>query len=69
MTPQEEEDAKVRRDLQALAKHVDHQLGEHIADPSSEDEEIGRLRQRVAELEGMLKQALDLLQALCSEEK
>jgi hypothetical protein len=109
MTPQEEEDAKVRRDLQSLAKHVDSQLpygwgfvvlafpfgedgrmnyianadradvvramyefieytkgkfGEHIPDLSeaAEDEEIGRLRQRVAELEGYLKKAMDLLQ-------
>jgi hypothetical protein len=107
MTPQEEEDRKVRADLQALAKHVDRQLpygwgfvvlafpfgadgrmnyianaqrgdvvramyefieatkekfGEHVADDGAhEDEELGRLRQRVAELEGLLKQAMDLL--------
>ena len=108
MTPQEEEDRKVRADLQALANHVDRQLpygwgfvvlafpfGEggrmnYIANAeradvvramyefiehtkrgwmeheppigsAAEDEEIGRLRQRVAELEGLLKQAVDLL--------
>lgn len=108
MTPQEEEDQKVRADLQALARHVDKQLpygwgfvvlafpfgaggrmnyianaeradvvramyefidatkagwAEHVPDPSeaTEDEEIGRLRQRVAELEGLLKKAMDLL--------
>jgi hypothetical protein len=108
VTPQEEEDRKVRADLQALAKHVDRQLpygwgfvvlafpfgaggrmnyianaqradvvramyefieatkagwAEHTPEPSeaAEDEELGRLRQRVAELEGLLKQAMDLL--------
>ena len=98
MTPSEREDQKVRADLQAIAKQVDHQLpfgwgfivlafpfgsdgrmnyvsnaeradvvrsmyefieatkeqfGEHVAELGSaaEDEEIARLRQRVAELE------------------
>jgi len=111
MTAREEEDAKVRRDLKALANHVDRQLpygwgfvvlafpfgaegrmnyianaeradvvramyefieytkagwAEYIPDPSqaAEDEEIGRLRQRVAELEGYLKEAMDLLKAI-----
>jgi hypothetical protein len=97
-TPQEEEDAKVRADLQALGRHVDHQLpygwgfvvlafpfgaggrmnyvsnaqradvvramyefieatkekwAEHEPDlgAAAEDEQLGRLRQRIAELE------------------
>jgi hypothetical protein len=98
MTSEEQDDAKVRRDLQALGRQVDHQLpygwgfvvlafpygvggrmnyvanaqradvvramyefieatkekfGEHIAeDGARDDRELGRLRQRVAELEG-----------------
>ena len=40
-TPQEEEDQKVRADLQALVRHVD----------PIQDAELGRLRQRIAELE------------------
>lgn len=105
MTPQEEEDAKVRADLQALGRHVDHQLpfgwgfvmlafpygeggrmnyvasarrgdvvramyefieatkekfGEHVAeDGARDDAELGRLRQRVAELEGMVSKKED----------
>jgi hypothetical protein len=99
----EQEDAKVRADLQALARHVHAQLpygwgfvllafpygaggrmnyvananradvvramyefieatkvgwGEHVPEESAaaEDEQIGRLRQRVAELERQLEQ-------------
>jgi len=98
------EDAKVRRDLQALGRHVDAQLpygwgfvllafpfgadgrmnyvanakredvvrvmyefieatkekwAEHVPDPSSaaEDEQLGRARQRIAELEEELRKA------------
>jgi hypothetical protein len=43
-TPQEEEDQKVRADLQALGRHVPE-----VA--AAEDAELGRLRQRIAELE------------------
>jgi hypothetical protein len=99
---QDKEDEKVRRDLQALARHIDRQLpygwgfvllafpfgqdgrmnyvanaaradvvrtmyefieatkekfGEHIAEEGAgaEDEQLARLRQRVAELERKLK--------------
>jgi hypothetical protein len=101
MTPHEQEDQKVRRDLQSLANHVDAQLpygwgfvvlafpfgsegrmnyvanaeradvvramyefieatkagwGEHVPeDAAAEDEQISRLRQRVAELERELE--------------
>jgi hypothetical protein len=102
MTPEERDDAKVRADLKALARHVDNQLpygwgfvvlafpygeggrmnyvanadrpdvvramyefieatkeqwGEHVAElgAAAEDEQIARLRQRVAELEGILR--------------
>jgi hypothetical protein len=101
---EEEDDAKVRRDLQALARHVDRQLpygwgfvvlafpfgaggrmnyvananradvvramyefieatkekwAEHVPEESSaaEDEQLARLRQRVAELEEELRKA------------
>jgi hypothetical protein len=100
MNPQEQEDKKVRADLQALARHVDAQLpfgwgfvvlafpfgvggrmnyvanaeradvvramyefieatkqewGEHVPEGAArEDEELGRLRQRVAQLERQL---------------
>jgi hypothetical protein len=110
MTPDERDDAKVRSDLQALARHVDRQLpfgwgfvvlafpygeggrmnyvssttdrgaicrvmyefiqqsknrfGDHITEPSSDDPEIAQLRQRVAELEGLLKEAVDFLRTL-----
>jgi len=107
-TPQEEEDAKVRNDLQALGRHVDRQLpygwgfvvlafpfgaggrmnyvananradviramyefieastgkwGAHVPEESAaaEDEQIGRLRQRVAELERLLAQAAEII--------
>jgi hypothetical protein len=102
-SPQEQEDQKVRADLQALARHVDKQLpygwgfvvlafpfgaggrmnyisnakradivrsmyefieatkekwGEHVPEgAAAEDEELGRARQRIAELE----RALELL--------
>jgi hypothetical protein len=102
MTPQDQEDQKVRADLQALARHVDKQLpygwgfvvlafpfgadgrmnyvsnadrsdvvramyefieaskdqwAEHEPEigAAAEDEQLGRLRQRVAELERQLE--------------
>jgi hypothetical protein len=103
MTPQETEDAKVRNDLQQIARSVDRQLpfgwgwvvlafpfgaggrmnyvsnarrpdvvramyefieatkakwGENVPeDSAAEDEQLGRARQRIAELEGYLVQA------------
>jgi len=104
MTPQEQEDQKVRSDLQALARHVDKQLpygwgfvvlafpfgaggrmnyvanaeradvvramyefieatkgqwAEHEPEVSAaaEDEQLGRARQRIAELEEELRKA------------
>jgi hypothetical protein len=104
MSYQEVEDDKVKRDMQALARHIDHQLpygwgfvlltfpfeqggrlnyvanadradvvrsmyefieitkekfGEHIAEEGAgaEDEQIARLRQRVAELERKLHES------------
>jgi hypothetical protein len=105
--PQEEEDEKVRADLQALARHVDNQLpygwgfvvlafpfgagvrmnyisnaqradivramyefieatkgkwGEHVPEgAAAEDEELGRARQRIAELEGILRDMFSLM--------
>jgi hypothetical protein len=105
MTPQEQEDGKVRADLGALGRHVDHQLpygwgfvvlafpfgaggrmnyvsnaqrsdivramyefieatkgkwGEHEPEQSAaaSDEQLGRARQRIAELEGILQPLL-----------
>jgi hypothetical protein len=105
-TPREAEDAKVVKDLQALARHVDRQLpygwgfvvlafpfgaggrmnyvsnanradivramyefieatkgkwGEHVLelDSRAEDEQLGRARQRIAELEGLLARATE----------
>lgn len=101
MTPEERDDAKVRADLQALARHVDRQLpygwgfvvlafpfgeggrmnyvanadrpdvvramyefieatkgewGEHVPEGAARDDaELGRLRQRVAEMERILR--------------
>jgi hypothetical protein len=100
-TPQEQEDQKVRADLQALGRHVDHQLpygwgfvvlafpfgaggrmnyisnaqrsdivramyefieatkekwGQHVPESAAaEDEQLGRARQRIAELERELE--------------
>lgn len=111
MTPQEEEDAKVVKDLQALARHVERQLpygwgfvvlafpfgaggrmnyianaqrgdivramyefieatkdkwGEHVPEESAAalDEQLGRARQRIAELEGDLRQAVEVITEL-----
>ena len=109
MTPQEQEDAKVRNDMQRLAKHLDQQLpygwgfvflafpfgqggrlnyvanadrpdvvrvmyefierskekfGEHLAEEGAvaEDEALGRYRQRIAELEGLITELCDALE-------
>jgi hypothetical protein len=107
MTPQEQEDEKVRADLGALGRHVDHQLpygwgfvvlafpfgadgrmnyvsnanradivramyefieatkgkwGEHVPEgAAAEDEELGRARQRIAELEGILREMFSVM--------
>jgi hypothetical protein len=115
-TPQEREDQKVLADLQALGRHVDHQLpygwgfvvlafsfgaggrmnyvsnagradvvramyefievtkgkwAEHVPEESAaaEDEQLGRARQRIAELEGLLAQATEALQYATGEIK
>jgi hypothetical protein len=115
-TPQEAEDAKVVKDLQALGRHVDRQLpygwgfvvlafpfgaggrmnyisnaeradvvramyefieatkekwAEHEPDlgAAAEDEQLGRARQRIAELEGLLAQATEALQYATGEIK
>jgi hypothetical protein len=108
MTPKEQEDAKVRNDLQQIARSVDRQLPygwgwivlafpfgkdarinyisnanradvvramyefieatkekwmEHAPDESgaAEDEQLGRARQRIAELEELLRQAAEII--------
>jgi hypothetical protein len=115
-TPQEAEDAKVVKDLQALGRHVDRQLpygwgfvvlafpfgaggrmnyisnanrgdivramyefieatkgkwAEHVPEEDSraEDEQLGRARQRIAELEGLLARATEALQYAAGEIK
>jgi hypothetical protein len=114
-TPQEAENAKVVKDLQALARHVDQlpygwgfvvlafpfgaggrmnyvsdaeqadvaramyefieatkgKWAEHQPEPDSraEDEQLGRARQRIAELEGLLAQATEALQYATGEIK
>lgn len=109
MSKLEEEDAKVRRDMQALGRHVDRQLpygwgfvvlafpfgaggrmnyvanaeredvvramyefieatkekwAAHLPDlaAAAEDERLARAQQRVAELEGKLKEAVHILE-------
>jgi hypothetical protein len=49
MTPQEQDDEKVRRDLEA----TNGKWGEHVPEGSAaaEDEQLARARQRIAELE------------------